>query len=138
MRDRRKPAGMPGSEQRANGDVHDLDDTARERAVELVRRAGRFAREHGDLVSYIFAAVEDETGQGRKTSLQWALERARAHDFPTMEPGRTAINNDYGAPFARVFAREHPDLAPMVQRRPALVDLLTDEEFRRAWEAEIA
>lgn len=138
MSDKNRPAAndMSGDERRAGGATP--DDTRHDRAVELVRRAGRFFREHPDLVAFIFSAVEGEARQGRKVSLQWALEKARAHDFPTMTPGRTGVNNDFGAPFARVFCGEHKDLAPMVERRRSGVDVLTEEEFMVAWSQVVA
>lgn len=136
MSDKSRPAaGMSGAG-RAGGATP--DDTRRERAVELVRRTGRFFREHPDLMEFIFSAVEGEARQGRRVSLQWGLERARAHDFVGMEPGHTCCNNDYGAPLARVFCREFPDLAPMVERRRSSVDMLSGEEFMAAWSQAVA
>lgn len=137
MTDKNRPAEALGGDERRADDSRD-DDTRHDRAVELVRRAGRFTREHPDLTEFIFTAVEAEARQGRRTSFQWGLERARAHDFAGMEPGRTRCNNDYAAPLARVFCREHPDLAPMVERRRSGVDVLTDEEFRSAWSQVVA
>lgn len=121
---------MPGSEQRADGDVHDLDDTARrERALELANDATRFCAEHEDAWRFIEATLLREVEQGGRASLQRAVELARRRDFASFAAGSTPINNRLRPFLARRFELMHPTARGHLETRASLADELTPDEI---------
>lgn len=130
MTDRRKPAGMPGSAQRADGDVHDLDDTARrERALELANDAARFVALHPDAWAFIEATLLREVEQGGRASLQRAVELARRRDFASFPTDATRVNNLVRPFLVRRFLLLHPTARGHLETRASLADELTPAEI---------
>lgn len=73
---------------------------------------------------YACAIALGDARNGKRVGSQRLVEIIRAHDF-TDEAGRpTKVNNDFAPIFARWMIAEHPEVAPFVERRESVYDLL--------------
>lgn len=98
-----------------------------ERAIQLIKQADSWVREHEDVWAFVCRACVAEAEAGRQTSMQWASEMVRRKNFASFKKFGGGINNRYRPVLARRLVREHPECAPFIELRRSILDLVDEE-----------
>lgn len=118
---------MSGDERRA--DVGQVDFKTRDKAIELAKEAALFCERHPDVWRFIEESLTSDIKQGRRASMQRAVENARRRDFLSFKSGSTPIDNRIRAFLARRFEILHPEAHGHIETRRSLADALSREEL---------
>lgn len=119
--------GGAAGELRTNNEVspESGEEAARiERALQTVKDADEWTREHADAWDYMCRACIAEARAGRQMSMQWAAELIRRRDFASFKRYGAGINNRLRPVLARRLIREYPECARFIEIRKSIFDEL--------------
>lgn len=131
--DASQAVSAPGTEKHdvtslsCNADATSINPEKIANARLLVARTRQWIKDNPDTARYMSNILDTDVKNGRRASMQRAIEQARARDFTDVEGRPTHISHNMRSVLARIYWQNHPGSARCFAKRAALVDCL--EEF---------
>lgn len=95
-----------------------------DRAETILNRFYQWREDNPSAWEYMEAIALNKAAQGQRVSARALIETIRAHDLTDVDGRPSKPNNDYAAAMARTLTIEHPEIAPHVERRSSIYDVL--------------